>query len=134
MSMVAPSIFAVGGTNVAAAVAIRASSNGTQTPVSVFQCTGGSCSATPIDLGSAGDTVFLTLFGTGLRKNSGIANTHATVGGVDAPVAFAGAQGEFGGLDQVNIQIPASLRGRGSVQVVITVDGQNTNIVTINVQ
>jgi uncharacterized protein (TIGR03437 family) len=131
---VAPSIFAVGGTNVAAAVAVRVSSSGAQTPVSVFQCAGASCSATPIDLGSAGDTVSITLFGTGLRKNSGIGNTHATIGGVDAPVAFAGAQGEFAGLDQINMQIPASIRGRGSVPVVVAVDGQTTNTVTINVQ
>jgi uncharacterized protein (TIGR03437 family) len=133
ISTVAPSIFTVGG-NVAAAVAIRASSSGTQTPVPVFQCVGATCSAAPIDLGAAGDTVVVTLFGTGLRKNSGIANIRATIGGVDAPVAFAGAQGEFAGLDQINIQIPASLRGRGGVPVVVTVDGQTTNNVTINVQ
>ena len=50
------------------------------------------------------------------------------------PVAFVGAQGEFVGLDQLNVQIPTSLRGRGTVPVVVTVDGQTTNTVTINVQ
>jgi uncharacterized protein (TIGR03437 family) len=53
---------------------------------------------------------------------------------VDAPVAFAGAQGEFAGLDQVNLQIPASLAGRGNVPVIVTVDGQTTNTVTINIR
>jgi uncharacterized protein (TIGR03437 family) len=132
---VTPSIFAVGGTNVAAAVAVRVSAGGAQTPVAVFQCVGAStCSASPIDLGSAGDSVFVTLFGTGLRKNSGLANVHATIGEVDAPVAFAGAQGEFAGLDQINVQIPGSVRGRGDVPVVLTIEGQTTNTVTINVR
>jgi uncharacterized protein (TIGR03437 family) len=77
--------------------------------------------------------VFLTLFGTGVRKNTGLTNVHATIGGVDAPVTFAGAQGQFVGLDQINVQIPASVRGRGDVPVVLSVDGQTSNTVTINV-
>jgi uncharacterized protein (TIGR03437 family) len=134
IATVAPSIFTAPGGTTAAAVALRASANGTQTPVAVFQCSGSTCSASPIDLGSAGDTVFLTLFGTGLRKNTGLANVHVTIGGVEAPVAFAGAQGEFIGLDQVNVQLPATLRGRGDVPVVVNTDGLNANTVTINVQ
>ena len=132
---VLPSIFALGGTNVAAAVAVRVAAGGAQTPVAVFQCSSATAaSASPIDLGSEGDSVFVTLFGTGLRKNSGLANVRATIGGVDAPVAFAGAQGEFAGLDQVNLQLPVSLRGRGDVSVTLTVDGVTSNPVNINVR
>ena len=108
VAAVTPSIFSLGGTTVAAAVAVRVAPGGAQSPVAVFQCAGTTCTAAPIDLGSAGDSVFLTLFGTGLRKNSGLGNVRATIGGADAPVAFAGAQGEFAGLDQVNVQIPVS--------------------------
>ena len=57
-----------------------------------------------------------------------------TIGGVDAPVQFAGIQPQFPGLDQLNVQLPASLKGRGEVQVVFTVDGLSTNPVTINVR
>jgi uncharacterized protein (TIGR03437 family) len=134
ISAVMPSIFALGGSNVAAAVAVRVAEDGTQTPVAVFQCSASGCTATPIDRGGAGDSVFLTLFGTGLRKNTGLANVRATIGGVDAPVAFAGAQGEFAGLDQINLQLPASLRGRGDVSIILTVDGLTTNAVNINVR
>jgi uncharacterized protein (TIGR03437 family) len=134
VAAVQPSIFALSGTTVAAAVAVRVSSVGVQTPVAVFQCTGSACSAAPMDLGAAGDSVFLTLFGTGLRKNSGLANVRATIGGATASVVFAGAQGEFPGLDQVNVQVPDSLRGRGEIALAITVDGQTTNTVTINVR
>lgn len=135
IATVAPSIFVLPGGNVAAAVAVRAAADGTVTPLSVFQCNAsGACTAAPLDMGSATDSVFLTLFGTGLRKNSGLANVVASVGGQNVPVAFAGAQGEFAGLDQVNLQLPATLRGRGEVTITITADGQASNTVTINVR
>lgn len=134
VSAVVPSLFALPGGNVAAAVAVRAAADGTVSPVAVFQCAGNTCTATPIDLGAATDSVFLTLFGTGLRKNTGLANVSATVGGVSVPVAFAGAQGEFAGLDQVNLQLPASLRGRGDVSITVTADSQASNTVIVNVK
>jgi uncharacterized protein (TIGR03437 family) len=134
ISSVAPAVFAAGDSTVAAAQAVRVSQNGTQTPVNVVECGTSSCTASPVDLGAATDSVFLTLFGTGLRKNSGLANIHALVGGIDSPVAFAGAQGQFVGLDQVNVILPQALRGRGSVPIVLTIDGQTTNTVTINVR
>jgi uncharacterized protein (TIGR03437 family) len=134
VSTVAPSVFTMPGGTVAAAVAVRAT-GATQTPVGVFQCASATaCTATPIDLGAAGDVVVVTFFGTGLRKNSALTNVKASVGGVDAPVLFAGAQGQFVGLDQINVQIPVSLRGKGDAQVVFTIDGQTSNTVTINIR
>jgi uncharacterized protein (TIGR03437 family) len=38
------------------------------------------------------------------------------------------------GLDQINIEIPASVKGRGEVPVLLTVDGETSNLVTLNVQ
>jgi uncharacterized protein (TIGR03437 family) len=135
IASVAPGIFTVPGGSVPAALAVRVANDGTQTPVQVFSCsTATSCSATPIDMGAAGDSVVLTLFATGLRKNSGLANLHATAGGADAQVLFAGAQNEFAGLDQVNVALPAALRGRGSVPIVLNVDGLTSNTVTINIR
>ena len=135
ISSVAPSIFAMSGGTTAAAIAVRAAADGTQTNVPVFQCsTAGVCTTTPIDLGAATDTVVVVFFGTGLRKNTGLENVHATIGGVDARMLFAGAQSQFPGLDQLNVQLPASLRGRGDVPVVFNIDGQQTNTVTINVK
>jgi uncharacterized protein (TIGR03437 family) len=52
---------------------------------------------------------------------------------VDSPVLFAGAQGTFVGLDQINVEAPGSLRGRGEVSLVLTVDGQAANAVSINI-
>ena len=85
----------------------------------------------PIDLGGNSDQVFLVLYGTGFRHRSSLANVVARIGGEIAPVQFVGAQGDFAGLDQVNIQIPRSLIGRGVVNLVVTVDGQQANVVKV---
>jgi uncharacterized protein (TIGR03437 family) len=57
-----------------------------------------------------------------------------TIGGVDTAVLFAGAQPDFPALDQVNVQVPDSLRGRGTASIVVTVDGQASNSVAVNVK
>ena len=134
IAKVAPALFAIPPAGVAAATAIRVNADNSQSPVAVFQCgaTADSCVAAPIDV-SAG-AVYLTLYGTGIRNRSSLEAVRCTVGGVDEPVLFAGAQGAFPALDQVNAQIPVGLRGRGVVSIVVTVDGQSTNPVTINVQ
>jgi uncharacterized protein (TIGR03437 family) len=134
---VAPGIFSANsdGKGVAAAQALRVKSDGSRTDVAVVQCgtSAGSCVAQPIDLGAAGDQVFLTLYGTGLRNRTALENVTCTLGGVAATVSYAGAQMSFDGLDQVNVQIPPSLRGRGQVDVVLTVDGQRANVVRVSI-
>jgi uncharacterized protein (TIGR03437 family) len=132
---VAPAVFVMPGGTTAAAVAVRGNAAGVLTPLEVFQCTAAPvCTPVPIDLGAAGDVTVVTFFGTGIRKNAGLESVKATVGGVDAPVLFAAAQGQFAGLDQVNVQIPVSLRGRGQVDVRFTVSGQTTNNTVINIR
>ena len=81
---------------------------------------------TPIAI-PAGGIVALALFGTGMRGSGGSTKVSATVKGLTAEVLYAGAQGEFAGLDQVNIQLPAGLSGSGEVDVQLTVDGRNAN-------
>jgi uncharacterized protein (TIGR03437 family) len=56
-----------------------------------------------------------------------------TINGIAAAVAYAGVQPTFEGLDQVNLTLPLTLSGSGEVNVVLTVDGQTANVVTINV-
>jgi uncharacterized protein (TIGR03437 family) len=48
--------------------------------------------------------------------------------------AYAGAQGGYAGLDQVNVQLPASLAGSGVVNVNLTVDGQTSNTLQVQIQ
>jgi uncharacterized protein (TIGR03437 family) len=88
----------------------------------------------PIDLGLPDDQVWLVLFGTGIRGRTALSNVMAAIGGVNALVGYAGAQGDFAGLDQVNLLVPRSLIGRGEVDVVLIVDGQTARSVKINLK
>lgn len=87
----------------------------------------------PFDISDTSSEYFLLLFGTGIRGRTSLAAVTATVNGVDVTVAFAGAQGEFEALDQLNIgPLPIeALSGRGVVVVEIIVDGTAANTVEI---
>jgi uncharacterized protein (TIGR03437 family) len=55
----------------------------------------------------------------------------ATVGGVAAPVKFAGLVAGYVGLYQVNVQIPAGVTVGSSVALVLTANGINSNSATL---
>jgi uncharacterized protein (TIGR03437 family) len=136
ISSIAPGLFSANGTGkgVAAAVAIRASADGTQVPVPVFQCGSSGCVAVPMDLGASSDILVLELYGTGIRGRTALANVVAEIGGIPATVAYAGPQPQYAGLDQVNVYVPRSLAGAGEVPVVLTVDGVTANVVTVDIK
>ena len=131
---VAPGLFSANasGQGVAAAVALRVKSDGSQVtePIAQFNSTSGRFEPIPIDLGPEGEQVFLIAFGTGFRS-SALANVNSTIGGAAAEVLFAGATPGFEGLDQANIRIPRSLAGRGVVDVVFRAEGKTANTVQI---
>jgi uncharacterized protein (TIGR03437 family) len=135
---VAPSLFSANGngTGVAAAAAVRVVlATNIQSPVLVYQCSSAvpGCQPVPIALGI--DTpIYVSFFGTGIRGASSTANVTVTIGGVSAPVSYAGPQGTFPGLDQVNVALPLALRGAGQVDVVLTVDGVASNTVQLAIQ
>ena len=80
------------------------------------------------------EPVYLILYTTGLRNRSDAANVTCTIGGITLPADYAAAQPGYPGLDQVNLVIPRSLAGAGEVPVVLTIDGQTANVVTVNVK
>lgn len=85
----------------------------------------------PIDVGTDARPAYILLYGTGVR-NASLPAVHAIIGGVDAPVTYAGPQGGFVGLDQINVQLPASLKGRGIVDLTLVVSGVSSNTMKIN--
>jgi uncharacterized protein (TIGR03437 family) len=113
---VAPGLFA-------SAQILRVRADGSQTLESA---------GVPIGMGS--DTLYLVLFGTGIRNRTSIANVTCTMNGVGLAVLYAGAQTEFPGLDQSDVLLPVSLRGAGRVNVTLTVDGQESNTITLEFQ
>ncbi len=136
INRVSPGIFTFNATGqgVPAALALRVTANGAQSYESIAQFQSNSYVSTPIDLGPESDQVFLVLFLTGARFNSGLSGVAADIGSVNAPVLYAGAQGSLFGLDQMNIRLPRTLIGRGLVDLTATVDGKVTNKVQINIK
>ena len=122
---VAPSLYELNVGGLAAAYAIA---NGAYE--SIFTSQNGSFVATPINVSSS--EVYLILFGTGIRGAG--SNVTVTIGGVNAPVTYAGPQGGTQGLDQVNVLIPAQLAGSGSVNVVLTAASIAANTVKIAIE
>jgi len=85
----------------------------------------------PVDLGVATDTVAVRFYASGV---SGASEVHVQVAGQDVPVLYAGASAHFPGLDQISVQLPRALAGRGAADVIMTVDGQTASPVRIQIQ
>jgi uncharacterized protein (TIGR03437 family) len=131
----APGIFTANmtGKGVYAGQVVDGNPDGTQTILSpaVWDAVTNQYDAAPISLGPAGEQVYLVLYGTGLRQATTVT---ASVNGVSLPVAYYGAQSQFPGLDQVNLEVPRSLAGAGLVNLVVTVDGAAANTVTFDIE
>jgi uncharacterized protein (TIGR03437 family) len=133
----APALFTVdgSGTGIAAATATitRTGNPAQQFTAAVFRCSETACTATPIPL-DPNTQVYLTLYGTGIRNRASLASFTATVNGVSVPVLYAGPAPGLSSVDQVNLGLTASLRGRGESTVVLTADGQDSNPVMVSIQ
>lgn len=57
-----------------------------------------------------------------------------TIGGVNAPVQFAGLAPTYTGLYQINATVPTGIKPGASVPMVITVAGQQSTPVTVNIK
>ena len=138
LAAVAPGLFTAdaNGKGAAAGVAIRVAADNSQVsqPLAQFDSSRNKYIAAPIDLGSPSDKVFLVLFGTGFRHYSVSSAITVTIGGETSGVSFAGAQGVFPGLDQLNVLLPNSVAGRGEVDVVITVNGIIANPIVVHIK
>jgi uncharacterized protein (TIGR03437 family) len=134
---IAPALFTANsnGQGVPAAVVFRRNAAGQDSYEAAVRLntTTNRYEAAPIDLGPAGDQVFLIGFGSGFR-NRMAANLSAVVGGESSALIDIGAQGQFEGLDQVNIPLPRALAGRGNVDVILNVNGRRANTVQINIR
>ncbi len=138
VGVTAPALFAANqtGQGPAAAQVVRVHSDGSQELSPTFSCDsfGQNCVNVPISFSNPSDQLTLVLYGTGIRGASSMAAVTASIGNLNLPVAFAGAQPTLPGLDQANVPLPAALKGRGQIVVTVTVDGQATNMVQISVQ
>jgi uncharacterized protein (TIGR03437 family) len=134
---VVPTLFTMdgNGVGVAAATALvtQEADPERRSSIPVFRCDGSTCVSVPIHLGVDTST-YVTFYGTGIRNRSSLANVQVTINGVPVPVLYAGPAPAFNGLDQVNVELVLALRNAGEANVVLTVDGQKSNTVTIQIQ
>jgi uncharacterized protein (TIGR03437 family) len=127
---VAPALFTVNGNGLASAYAVNVSATGTQTVELAYALNPqGSYSAAPISLAPATNKVYLTLYGTGIQT-AGLANIAVTVNGVSTTVVYVG----YPGVDQVNVLLPSSLAGAGTVALQLTASGIAAQTVQIAIQ
>ena len=124
----APGLFSMSGdgTGIAAATAVDS-----KDAVPVFLCTNGSCAGTPITV--TGDPVFLSLYGTGIR-GAAAGTVQVTANGVGLPVKYAGAQGTYPGLDQINVELQPWMAGGGDFELEVVIGGTTSNAVTVQIQ
>ena len=87
--------------------------------------------AGPIVVGNPGEQVYLVLYAAGVRNRSSLSNVVARTSVGNLPVSYAGPQGQYQGLDQVNLLLPASLAGAGAVQLRLSVDGIASNAMSL---
>ncbi|MBL8170756.1 MAG: hypothetical protein JNJ50_21525 [Acidobacteria bacterium] len=138
---VAPALFAANanGQGVASAVVLRSKANGERRyePVARFDSALNRFVAEPIDLGPAGDVVVLVLFGSGFRHRNVAQEFRVQIGNQAIAADYAGAQGDWEGLDQINLRLPRTLMGSGELNLSVFVPGTDispSNTVRINVK
>jgi uncharacterized protein (TIGR03437 family) len=128
---VAPGLYTANstGSGVAAGFFIHVAADGAQSAGFLFDLP--SRNPLPVDLGPAGDQVFLSLYGTGFRRAT---QATAKVGGVSVPVYGFAAVDPDQGEDVINIgPLPPSLAGHGVVDILTMFDGKPANIVTASI-
>ncbi|MGD0013055.1 MAG: serine hydrolase [Bryobacteraceae bacterium] len=123
IAAVSPGLFMANVDGLAAAVITRVRGDGSQATEIV--------STSPIHLGNPGEEVYLSLYGTGIRGNSGLGAVTVHLGSNTAPALYAGSQVQFIGLDQVNVKLTTDLVGSGRVQVSLDADGLTSNSVSV---
>ncbi len=124
------------GSGVAAAVVQRVLLDNSQRieQIAQFDPAQNKVVSVPIDFGEEGEEVYLVLFGTGWRSRLALTTVRATIGEQDLEILYAGSQGGFVGLDQLNLKLPRTLAGKGEVDLKLFVEGKPANTVRINLK
>ncbi len=126
VSRVQPSIFSMNSDGPASVVRVKADGTQQYETLAQLDTATNRMIPKPIDLGSPAERVFLEIYLTGIRQaqdenNDGNLNEHVAVilGGKSITPSYAGKQGFFAGVDQVNVEIPRTLIGAGKINLSI---------------
>ena len=129
IAAVSPGIFTANGSGqgVPAAVILRVKPDNARSNEFPFVAGASGFEAAPIRFGE--DRLFLDFYATGVRGSNDV---QVILAGDTISPLYAGAQPQFVGLDQVTIELPRSMMGRGKVEVVIVAGGVRSNMVELN--
>jgi uncharacterized protein (TIGR03437 family) len=132
---IAPGIFTANadGSGVPAALWLCVHADGSQAfqPVARYDETSRRMVSVPLELCGACQKSYLLLFGTGWRGRAELQGVNVRIDGEWAAVSYAGTQAQLAGLDQINVELPRSLCGRGETNLALTVDGRAANPVKL---
>jgi uncharacterized protein (TIGR03437 family) len=142
INAIAPSVFTADATGkgVAAADVVRVRSNGQQLWERTYHYDASTQKvvAVPIDLGAErgndSDRVYLILYGTGLRQRAALSQVKVRLGDIYVQPEYTGKQGDYAGLDQINVLLPRQLVGHGDINVEVLVNGQPANAVRVMIR
>ncbi len=129
---VAPALFTANGNGLLICWVLRFSGGTVTEEMALVANADGSYTSAPINMGATTDKVYLAFYATGVQA-AGVGNVTVTVNGVNTPVSYAG-NGGYVGIDQVNVLLPASLAGSGTVTLQLTASGVAANAVQVAIQ
>jgi uncharacterized protein (TIGR03437 family) len=133
IALITPGIFTADGKVPVGQIAqVDAQGNQVLTSIAQYNSQTAQFYSAPIML-TPGTSTYLTLYGTGIR-DALLSQTTMQIGNQKVTPAYAGIQGTFAGLDQINVQLPNSLAGSGDVAISITAGGITSNVVHVTVQ
>jgi len=127
---VSPGIFTLSGNGAGVPLAsvIAVLADGTSQALAPYQCNSVGCAISAMVLPQNVSSVYVVLYGTGIRNTKAIA---ASVGSVAAQVAYFGATSIYPGVDQVNLQISNLSHLTGHQSVILLTDGVFSNSVDL---
>ncbi len=115
----------------AAASLLRLRADGSRSEESLLSVDqAGNYAPVPVDFGSGGDRLYLSLYGSGI----GTSPVSVRVGSVEMAVLYSGPQGSVPGLDQINIELSQSLSSLKEADVIVAAnnsDGQSMKSVPV---
>jgi uncharacterized protein (TIGR03437 family) len=133
VSAVAPALFAADGSGTGPARG-HSMRDGESTPLSYFDDASAVWLHVPFDAPAAGQVTLLRLDAAGLRNRTDLSRVQALAGVQSLTVVSAGPHPDLPYLDSVVLEVPAALRGAGAVEVRLSVDGIESNAVTIEIR
>jgi uncharacterized protein (TIGR03437 family) len=124
------------GQGAAAAQFVTTHAEGSSAFGDAFTCPSapGTCTAVSIDLGGPGDQTALVLYGAGIRNRAALSDVTVEICGQSLPAANAGPVATLVGLDQVNIFLPHSLAGSGTVNLSVSAARTTSNMLAVTFQ